>query len=575
MKKIFIDKNESIKEVIEKIAASTDFDVVLVFPRHTKLRNSAANFQIIKKEAAAQKKNIIIESVDEEVLALAQAAQIEGIHPLFSGSRAKSLSDIVPSAGSVLREPPKKGKRGASKNVSSKKNKKVSLKVTEDTEDAEDDFEAEETMVEAYEEMTVSVPGIIADEDEVEDTIPRGLDGTDEYSETYDEPRRRARWPYVLTGFLLVAAGAAWALGAFFSRADAVVNFRTIPWKYDGEIVAVKAAEGTDVERQIIPAESFSDSRTVTQLFKASGRAEVKQKAKGRITIFNAYSSQAQTLVATTRFLAPDGKIYRLDEQVEIPGAEVKDGKIIPSSITAAVSGDQPGPDFNTGPIERLSIPGFKGTAKYDGFYGTLQEGTKDGFIGERAVPTDEDIAAARTRTIEILRSSLQSNILSRRPTDFKILDDAMTVEVVRLTVNPNTDANGSFSVFGEARFRAVGFRESDVERILLAKAVQENPNIEFHELNMAYEKSAVNYEAGRLEMKVKATGSLATEFSEDDFRKELAGKDLASARGMVTAIAGRSARSESNISIWPIWIRRVPTEVEKINLRVGYESAD
>lgn len=584
MKKIFIGKNESTGEVIEKIAASVEADIVLVFPRHAKVRDSVSNFHVIKKEAISHKKNIIIESVDEEVLALAAAVQLEGIHPLFSGSRAKSLSDIVPSDGSIFPEDKlKKGKRGeAKKSAVSKKTKKVSLRVTEDSsDDAEEELEDagvddEGAVVETYEEVTVSTASISEPNPSGEyDGEKSSEDGEEEYFETYEPSRRRSRWPYYIAGLLLIAGGTTWALGALFSRADVTVNFRTNPWSYEGELTALRTAEEANGVRGVIPAESFTDSRTITQLFKASGRAEVEQRAKARVTIYNAYSSQSQILVATTRFLTPDGKLYRLEEQVEIPGAEIKDGKIIPSRINAQVTADRPGPDFNTGPIERLSIPGFQGTAKFEGFYGAFEEGARDGFIGERAVPTKEDIAAARARTTEILRSSLQSNILSRRPADFKILDGAMSVEVVRLTVNENTDQNGNFSVFGEARFRAIGFRESDVREILLDAASAENPDMQFHELNVSYENPKANFEAGRLEVTVKATGSLVAQFSEAMFRSDLAGRDLFSAREMVSSLEGRSARSESKISLWPLWVRRLPADTERINLQVGYESAE
>jgi len=57
-----------------------------------------------------------------------------------------------------------------------------------------------------------------------------------------------------------------------------------------------------------IPLFYFESSRTITQKFPATEIKNIEAKAKGTIRIYNAYSSSPQTLVATTRFMAPDGK---------------------------------------------------------------------------------------------------------------------------------------------------------------------------------------------------------------------------------------------------------------------------
>ena len=64
----------------------------------------------------------------------------------------------------------------------------------------------------------------------------------------------------------------------------------------------------------------------------------MSQKAQGTLTIYNAYSSAPQTLVATTRFVTPDGKIFRLTNEVTVPGAKITNGQIVPSSINAPIA---------------------------------------------------------------------------------------------------------------------------------------------------------------------------------------------------------------------------------------------
>lgn len=92
-------------------------------------------------------------------------------------------------------------------------------------------------------------------------------------------------------------------------------------------------------------------------------------KASGTITAFNEYGSESQLLIASTRFLSSNGKIFRTTKDIYIPGANIIDDEIIPSSIDVEVMADYWGSEYNIGPSD-FTIPGFKGTVKYVSLYG-------------------------------------------------------------------------------------------------------------------------------------------------------------------------------------------------------------
>jgi len=92
-------------------------------------------------------------------------------------------------------------------------------------------------------------------------------------------------------------------------------------------------------------------------------------KASGIITVFNEYSSSPQLLVASTRFLSSDGKIFRTIKDISVPGSEIINDEIIPDSINITVMADYPGIEYNISPSD-FTIPGFKGSPKYVGLYG-------------------------------------------------------------------------------------------------------------------------------------------------------------------------------------------------------------
>ncbi len=532
MVKIFIEKNEEVASVIERIVQEQDEEIILVVPRNSKLKESIENFSLIQREASAAKKTVHIESVDEEVLAFGRMHKMEGAHPLFSG-KTKSLSDIVLASGD-----------GALRKTRSSKGKKVSLKVNVPREEDERREEAEEHFFESQAEYP----------DEAEEEEQEG---------SARPPRRRKALLVGGLAVLILAAGV-WGWSVFGARAQVTINFKQVPWEMEGVFTADKSASQANASSRIVPGELFEDKKNITQLFPASGRATVSQKATGQITIYNAYSSAKQTLVATTRFMTPDGKVFRLDREVTVPGAGVKNGQITPASIKASVTADKAGPDYNVGPVAKLTVPGFKGSPKYDGFYGAMETAASGGFVGEKAVPTDADMAAAKDKVNKLLAGSFSNALLSGSFKDFKILDGASRVTVTKLAVKKDTDANGQFSVFGEAAYQAIGFRESDLKNVLLELANRDNPGTTFRELNLEYKDPQPNYDKGRVAMTVSARGSLATAFQPDEMRSKIAGQKLDQVRSMIAQLAGLS---DAKVSLWPLWLGNLPGNQSRIEV--------
>ncbi len=524
MKRISINKDESVAAVIEKILAEPESGLTLVIPKNSLLRDSVANFHLIAREAAAARKNISIESVDEEILKFSETAHIGSSHPLFRGGPDRPVSDIV----SPSQRPTKPQ-------------------------------EAEGTVLEK-EADAVPEPAFIFEPEAEPEPEP-------EISREKKIKKRRsfllhpAFWIAVFIAGLL--AGGAWLWSTVLSRAEIIINFKKIPWQYDSVFVASKAATKTNIEKRILPAEVFSDQKNLYQFFPASGKAEVSQKATGRITVYNVYSSAAQPLVATTRFVTPEGLIFRLDSGIVVPGAEIKNGKVAPASIEANVTADKPGPAYNISATPKLTIPGFKGSPKYDGFYGALINGAKGGFIGEKAVPTETDLTKAKEKTAEILKSSLQAGFLSRQPENFKILGEP-EITITRLNVDKNTDQNGNFRILGEARFRAIGFKDSDLRLLLQNIATVDHRGMVLKEVDLKYGPPKSDFDRGEVSFGLTIQGTLVPAFSAEDFKTEIARRPIQETR---TLIGKLPDLSDAKVSLWPFWARRLPGDPKRISV--------
>ncbi|MBI4085166.1 MAG: hypothetical protein HY432_01510 [Candidatus Liptonbacteria bacterium] len=541
MEKISITKKDSVPKIVEKILESRKKEIVLFISANSELKGSVPDFELIKREAETAGKKISVDSPDKDILETAEKAGIQTkLSPAEKEKKDSShfISDILP-----LKKGDKEKAEIESKN--SKPAKK--LKIEENTpgesfwEKAREESIAKKRFAEEKEEAPVR-----------------------EHKE-----KKRFRFGMKKTTALILTVcvfvlGAGWAAGAFWGKAEVSLSFKKTPWHYEGTITASKTFSTVDTSKNNLPAEIFRQEKNMTRIFPASGRTQVSDKATARILIYNVYSSTKQTLVATTRFATPDGKIFRLDKQVVVPGAVTKDGKITPSSIEASVTADKAGTDYNIGPFEKLTIPGFKGTPRYEGFYGTMPQPAAGGFIGEKAVATDQDISLAKGKTEQSLKDTLQSGFLSGRPDGFNILDGASSIAITKLNANKTTDENGNFSVFGEASFQAIAFKDEHLKSLFESIASRDYQGKTFTDLKIDYKNVKADLNSGILTFIVVVDGTLEPRVSEDALKAEIAGKGLGEARAKVI---GLPDLSNAKISLWPFWLIKLPANVNRIKV--------
>ncbi len=202
---------------------------------------------------------------------------------------------------------------------------------------------------------------------------------------------------------------------------------------------------------------------------------EISKDASGRIVIYNAYSSVAQALIARTRFETPEGKIYRIKKRITVPGAKIKDGKIIPSSIEATVYADESGEEHNIG-LTDFTIPGFKGDPRYEKFYARSKTEMSGGVDGVVSVIAESDIADAENSLRAKIRDYLTQTVIKQKPEGFLLYDGAMAIDFSSPEGNPKAgDAADNFKY--ELGGTGTGFliRKSDLGKELVKRYLPNN----------------------------------------------------------------------------------------------------
>lgn len=554
MAKIIIEKDEAVADLIERILEVEDAEITLVVPKRSHLLDSANNFRLIAREGNVLQKEIMVESVDEKALLLAKEAGLRVTHPLFdenmrSEERAPAFSDILPAA---LRH-----------KAPAKLQKPVPLKVERD----EEDFSEGEPEDEALAHGEAVTGG---EYERGHDAAMAGAEEREPEEERYDtlsdytERPRHRKWIAVGIAILALFFLGAWGVSAAFGKAEIIVRFKGAPWRFEETVTALTSVKDIDATRGVIPGQFFEEKKSLVQTVPASGRATVSDKARATLTIVNAFGTDPQTLVATTRFETPDGKIFRLDNQAIVPAASSENGKLVPASIKVPVTADKAGPAYNVGKIDKLTIPGFKGSPKFDGFYGMLPDGASGGFIGERAVASEADVANAKTKVNDLMKAAFQTTFLSGIPSDIKILEEAGVYELG--AISEGRASGEGVAVTAEATFRVFGFREKDIAALLGARAKAGSPAMHLEDLSLTYAKAAPDFGKKQLTFVLAAEGSLVPDFNKDEFAKTLFGASEAEARSAIMALPEFAG---AEVKLWPAWLRRIPANPEQVVVTV------
>ncbi len=372
---------------------------------------------------------------------------------------------------------------------------------------------------------------------------------------------------YIITAFILIiVAGGAYAALEILPKAEIKITAKKTPWNFNNSVSASKNSGDIDLANKQIPANFFSEKKNVSLLYPATGKKNVEKKAEGEITIYNAYSSQSQLLVANTRFESPDGKIFKIQEKITIPGAKVENGKITASGVKAKVVADKIGAEYNIGPA-KFTIPGLKGTPKYDGFYARSEGQMMGGFIGELAYPTDDEIKTAKEKTEFALEESLTTLISSQIPADFKIIKGARQFNVIKEDVNQEVNQDGNFSVFAEGELTVAGFKELDLLELMGGLAQKElGESFKAKEYLLEYGAVRPDIQSGKINFSINYSGTFWQPINIKQFKNLILDKKETELKVFVFSLNGVE---RATVSLWPFWVKRVPNNIAKVKVEV------
>ncbi len=320
--------------------------------------------------------------------------------------------------------------------------------------------------------------------------------------------------------------------------------------------------------------QTISLTRVASTTVTASGSQHISNPAMGVITIYNAYSSASQILVATTRFAAPDGKIYRIHSAVTVPGAtQNNSGTLQPGSVIATVYADQPGAAYNRSDPTTFTIPGFMGDPRYNKFYAQSTNPISGGFVGNEPAVAKADLTQAETALKQSLNTDISVAITDSIPSGFIIIPGTLEASYSDISQTP-TSSSSTVALSQNATGRAVMVKETDLAAAVAAQSVSgysgeavafANPNAISVALSSGSATSSV---LGPLSIQVSGPLTLQWQLDQGAIKQALLGKPKASFQTIIQAFEPAVQRAEAKVR--PFWESTFPTDPNRITVVIA-----
>lgn len=295
---IYVDVDDDITAVIDKVGAAKNKVVALVLPKRSAALQSIVNMRLLKRNADDAEKNVVLITSEQALLPLAGAA---GIHV------AKNLQSRpeVPPAPFEAKHPDA---------------------ASEDLDAPIDDKEAKldyhRSIGELAAAKTVEEPETIALGDEE-------AAAEDEKKPVSSQPKnKKLKIPNFEKFRLMVVLGILGFVGlivfiilALFVLPKATITIQTesMPVSTSFTMTATDGAKTLDESKNLIPAASKTSDQTSSQQVPATGQQNNGQKASGTVTLTNCSSNGHSISVPAGTGLSANGLTFITQEVATLP----------------------------------------------------------------------------------------------------------------------------------------------------------------------------------------------------------------------------------------------------------------
>lgn len=530
---IYIDVEDDITSIIEKVKASSEKIIALVPPKRNGVLQSAVNLKLLHKAAGGVNRHIVLITNDKALASLAAGVQIPVAKTLQSRPELAQVDDAPDTSEDDIIN-------GAELPVGELAKTAQPMPKTEADEEIilPDSLIGEEPVKPVPKKSKKKTPGI----------------------PNFDSFRKKLF--FGIGGLILLILFLVWAT-IFAPHAE--VNIKAKTTGIDTVLpVTLATGTATDPAKATIKPLVQQIKKTNSADFTATGKKDVGEKASGTVTISNCSDSDPITIPSGTA-VSSDGLNFFTASTVVVPGLKVKNGQCNPGQASVAVSAQDVGEQYNVKKSSIFTVAGQNST---------VTASNPSAFAGgskrQITVISDADVAAAQAKINAQDQTPVRAELSAKfNQNDAIVVTDSFTAAPGAASVTPavGTEATSGHSTI-ETTYTLFAIDKNDASKVLDA----------FLKTKFKGEKSQKVYDTGlkalKLDKYAASEGGASIQFTTKGYigpsidaskiKPGLVGKNFEEIRQQIQAVDGVD---DVDTTFTPFWVSSVNDE-KKIDIK-------
>jgi hypothetical protein len=540
---IYIDVDDEITGIIDKVSASDKKIIALVLPKRATVLQSIVNMKLLKRAADGASKNLVLITSEAGLLPLAGNV---GIYV----SKSLNTKPEIPAAPDRDDDKP------------------------DSVEDLPDEDEATLDTAKTVGELSGASSADEADDETIE--LDDEADGAvSDISAADKKPKKKFSIPnFNKFRLLLILAGVGVLLlggvgyAALVVMPKATVTIKTNSSSVETNInLTLKTEEGAqlDAEKAIIPAQIQQVQKTQTQEVPATGQVNKGDKAEGDVTMTakNCTSLSTPKDVPAGTGITASGKTYITQEKANFSGSGTFDGScLIFQDKNVAIRAQTGGASFNVTSVSFVVAGRSDVTAT-----GTTSGGT------------DEIVKIVQQADIDAATQKISAQDATPVKQELKTALAGRNLFVIEDTFNPGTpEIKPNVAVGAEAAtvtitqtstFSMLGVKKDDLQAIVKQAVSKDIDTTKQNILSYGIDRATFSLQAASADgvgVAMQTNASTGAELNVASIKQQIAGKKASGAKELITANPGVT---DVTVDYSPFWVSSIPKKIDKITVVV------
>jgi hypothetical protein len=533
---IYIDIDDEITTIIDKLKSSDKKIVALVLPKRAAVLQSVVNMKLLKRTADDSKKSLVLITSEAGVLPL---AGVVGVH-VAKTLQSKPAIPLAPKAETAA------------------------LAVSAD--EIED------------KELDASKPiGELADDEPIEvdneDKVETGAAAAGVAKKAKGKGKR-IKIPNFDKFRLKVVAGIAALIvllvGLYFATQvlpKARVVIKTDSTSIDTELKTTVSPTATEVSEDgsVVPGTLKEVKKTDTETVPTTGQIDKGEKAKGTVTLRNCSASVDAVTIPAGTGVSNSNLTFFTNEAVVLP-ATTKNGlnQCTTATKDVAVTAQAGGDKYNLSGGRTFTVAGY---SSVNGVDSSAMSGGTSNIV---KIVAQKDIDDARQKIADRSDAARDELLEDMEAEGYIGLRETFATKGEPVvTSSPKVNEEGAnVTVKVETTYTLLGVKEDDlsglVEKSAEGKYDKEKQVILDDGLDDARIVQDEKKPNGEVAITIRTQVLAGPQLDEEAIKKEIAGKKKSQS---ISAIQSRPAIKEAQISYSPFWVSSTPKKTSKITV--------